>query len=164
MLENIDIDKYSKVHGEIDNKHPEWVHIGKYVIVGSESRILTHGPIRPFYENPHIYIEDLVWIGFRCIILPGVKIGKATIIGAGSVVTKDTEPYSIYGGNLIKFIRYQTPKETLRSFVVKWLMGKTMGYVKDIDWKLLTKDHINYIFDNRNKDMTLKEILNNETL
>jgi len=39
-----------------------------------------------------------VWIGYGSIILSGVNIGKGCIIGAGSVVTKDTEEYAIYGG------------------------------------------------------------------
>lgn len=45
-----------------------------------------------------VVIEDDVWIGTRSIILPGVRIGKGSIIGAGSVVTKSIAPYSIVGG------------------------------------------------------------------
>ena len=45
-----------------------------------------------------IVIEDDVWVGARCQILKGVHIGARSIIAAGSVVTKDTEPYSIYAG------------------------------------------------------------------
>lgn len=44
-------------------------------------------------------IEDDVWIGYGCTILGGVKIGEGSIIAAGSLVTKDIEPYSIYGGS-----------------------------------------------------------------
>lgn len=43
-------------------------------------------------------IEDDVWIGYGSTIMSGVKIGKGSIVAAGSVVTKDVEPYSIYGG------------------------------------------------------------------
>lgn len=43
-------------------------------------------------------IEDDVWVGYGSTILSGVKIGTGSIIAAGSVVTKDVEPYSIYGG------------------------------------------------------------------
>ena len=43
-------------------------------------------------------IEDDVWIGVGAIILSGVTIGKGSIVAAGSVVTTDVEPYSIYGG------------------------------------------------------------------
>ena len=48
--------------------------------------------------NP-IIIEDDVWIGARVIILPGRRIGRGSIVGAGSVITKDVEPFSIVGGN-----------------------------------------------------------------
>lgn len=44
-------------------------------------------------------IEDDVWIGYGAIIMSGVTLKKGSIIAAGSVVTKDTEAYSIYGGN-----------------------------------------------------------------
>lgn len=55
-------------------------------------------------EEP-IYIEDEVWIGANVTILPGIKIGRCSVIGAGSVVTKDVEPYSIYAGVPAKKIR-----------------------------------------------------------
>lgn len=44
-------------------------------------------------------IEDDVWIGYGAIIMSGVTLKKGCIIAAGSVVTKDTLTYSIYGGN-----------------------------------------------------------------
>jgi acetyltransferase-like isoleucine patch superfamily enzyme len=46
-----------------------------------------------------VIIEDDVWIGHGTIILSGVKIGTGSIVGAGSVVTRDVDPYSIYAGN-----------------------------------------------------------------
>ncbi len=46
-----------------------------------------------------VRIEDDVWIGHGSIILSGVNIGQGSIVGAGSVVTKDVEPFSIYAGN-----------------------------------------------------------------
>jgi acetyltransferase-like isoleucine patch superfamily enzyme len=45
-----------------------------------------------------IIIGDDVWIGYGSIILSGVKIGSGSIIAAGSIVTKDVEPYCIYIG------------------------------------------------------------------
>ncbi len=44
------------------------------------------------YNERPIYINDYVWIGTRAIILPGVTIGKGSVIAAGSVVTKDVPP------------------------------------------------------------------------
>jgi len=46
-----------------------------------------------------IKIEDYVWIGFGAIILKGVTIGKGAIVAAGSVVSKDVEPFTVVGGN-----------------------------------------------------------------
>lgn len=52
-----------------------------------------------------IIIEDDVWIGLGSIVLSGLTIKTGSIIAAGSVVTKDVEPYSIYAGNPAKKIR-----------------------------------------------------------
>ena len=54
--------------------------------------------------NREVIIGDDVWIGYGSIILSGVSIAQGCIIAAGSVVTKDTEPYGIYGGNPAKWI------------------------------------------------------------
>ena len=56
-------------------------------------------------ENEITVIEDDVWIGYGAIVLSGVTIGTGSIIAAGSVVTKDVEPYTIYGGSPAKKIR-----------------------------------------------------------
>ncbi len=53
-------------------------------------------------------IEDDVWIGRNAIIMPDVRIGKGSIIGAGAVVTKDVESYTIAGGVPAKPIRKRT--------------------------------------------------------
>lgn len=45
-----------------------------------------------------VIIEDYVFVGPRAIILPGVKIGKGAVVGAGAVVTKDVDDFSIVGG------------------------------------------------------------------
>ena len=50
-------------------------------------------------ESKKIVIEDNVWIGFNCIILKGVTIGRGAIVAAGSVVTKDVAPFTLVGGN-----------------------------------------------------------------
>lgn len=50
-------------------------------------------------------VEDDVWLGLRAVIMPGVVIRSGCIIAAGAVVTKDTEPYSIYAGVPAKKIK-----------------------------------------------------------
>lgn len=52
-----------------------------------------------------ITICDDVWIGTNVVILPGVTIGAMSIVGAGSVVTKDVHPYSVVAGSPAKVIR-----------------------------------------------------------
>lgn len=57
-------------------------------------------PINQQGEKPHrsVIIGDNVWIGARCIILPGVSIGDNAIIGANTVVTKDVSMNSVFVG------------------------------------------------------------------
>lgn len=52
-----------------------------------------------------IKIEDDVWIGANVTILPNVILKRGSIIGAGSVVTKDTEEFCIYAGVPAKKVR-----------------------------------------------------------
>lgn len=52
-----------------------------------------------------ITIKEGAWVGARAILLPGVTISEHAIVGAGAVVTKDVEPYSVVGGNPAKLIK-----------------------------------------------------------
>lgn len=91
------------------------VTIGNDVMMGPECMIFTANhsfsrtdiPMRlQGYDAPRsVVIEDDVWIGARVIILPGVRVGRGSIIGAGSVVTHDIPPYSIAAGNPARVIR-----------------------------------------------------------
>lgn len=54
-----------------------------------------------------IEIENNVWVGHNAIILDGIRIGSGSIVAAGSIVTKNIEPYSIVAGNPAKLIRYR---------------------------------------------------------
>ena len=66
------------------------------------NRIMNQG-----FDHKPIIIEHDVWIGAHSIILPGVKLGKGCVIGANSVVTRDTEEYSINVGSPAKLISYR---------------------------------------------------------
>lgn len=93
----------------------DYVTIGNNVMMGPDCMIFTQNHDYSNKEIPmceqgfssvrSVSIEDDVWIGARVIILPGVVVGKGSIIGAGAVVTKNVEPYTIVGGNPAKFIK-----------------------------------------------------------
>lgn len=59
-------------------------------------------------------IGNDVWIGINAIILKGVKIGDGAVIGAGTVVTKDVEPYVIVAGNPAKIIKHRFKAEEIK--------------------------------------------------
>ncbi len=56
-------------------------------------------------DNGTTIVEDDVWIGTSSVIMSGVKIGRGSIVAAGSVVTKDIPECEIWGGNPAKKIR-----------------------------------------------------------
>ncbi len=89
--------------------------IGDYVMMGEDCTIITRNhrferlntPMmyQGFEEEKPVIIGDDVWIGDRVTILPGVKIGKGSIIAAGAVVTHDVPEYSIVGGVPARIIK-----------------------------------------------------------
>ena len=104
----------------VDNKT---IRIGDRVLIASNVQIYTSShPVLPqerfvpdwrerqttffrTYARP-IEIESNVWIGGGCILLPGVTIGKNSVIGAGSVVTRPIPPNCVAVGNPCRVIRY----------------------------------------------------------
>jgi acetyltransferase-like isoleucine patch superfamily enzyme len=67
---------------------------------------VSNGQIDLFdIPKKQIIIEDDVWIASHCIIMKGVKIGRGSVIGAGSVVTKNIPPSVIVHGNPAKIVR-----------------------------------------------------------
>ena len=99
------------VNSELDGP----VYIGNDVMMGPEVVVYTRNHRHDSVEIPMIeqgyedyqpvVIEDDVWIGRRAMIMPGVHIGKGSIIAAGAVVTKNVEPYSMCGGVPAKLIK-----------------------------------------------------------
>ena len=60
---------------------------------------------RPPLASASVSIGDRVWIGFNAIVLKGVRIGEASIVGAGSVVAADVPPYSVVAGNPARLVK-----------------------------------------------------------
>ena len=91
------------------------VAIGCDVVMGPDVVIMTNTHA---FENPNqpirlqgnggsspVIIEDDVWIGTRVIILPGVRIGRGSVVGAGSIVTRDLPALSVAVGVPARVIR-----------------------------------------------------------
>lgn len=88
------------------------VRIGADVQIGPNVQLLT--PTHPLEAEPRrrrleagepITIEDNVWLGGGVIVLPGVTIGADTVVGAGTVVTRDLPPGVVAAGNPARVIR-----------------------------------------------------------
>jgi len=80
------------------------VMFGPYpMIIGGDHNISVVGKLMTNVHtggvNKPVVIEDDVWIGARVLILKGVTVGEGSVIGAGSVVTRDLPPYVVAYGN-----------------------------------------------------------------
>ena len=101
----------------INARLPNAITIGRDVLMGPDVVVFATShrfedvtqPMRTqgFTDLQPVNIEDDVLIGTRVIIMPGVTIGKGSIVGAGAVVTKDVPPYAIVGGVPAKIIKYR---------------------------------------------------------
>lgn len=92
------------------------IKIGNKVAFGPGVTIATVGhPIHPDYRRlmygSPVTIEENCWIGANTTICPGITIGKNSVIGAGSVVTKDIPENSVAVGNPCKVIRKISEKD-----------------------------------------------------
>lgn len=88
------------------------VRIGRKAFItdnshGASDRSLLDTPPnkRPLYSKGPVTIEDNVWIGEMTCIMPGVTIGRGTIIGANSVVTQDIPAYCVAVGSPARVIK-----------------------------------------------------------
>lgn len=124
------------------------VYIGKYCAIGANLKIITlnHDYNYPaiqgtFYKKNfnichpgeintpptiertkgNVIIGNDVWIGDDVIILSGLKIGDGCCIGAGSIVTKSLEPYTICAGIPCKKIKYRYKPDMINFLIIlKW--------------------------------------------
>ncbi|POY39249.1 transferase [Solitalea longa] len=137
----------------LKNDIPPHVTFGNYCSIAKNIRIfranhpknsftshpLLYNPIagyvkKDMLERPALNIGNDVWIGEWVVILPNVtSIGNGAIIGAGSIVTKNVEPYSVVVGNPAKIISQRFDEDTIKQLEeLRW-------------WELKKEDLINNI-------------------
>lgn len=98
-----------------ENVFMQGAKIGNYVMIAPNASILSKSHNFENLTVPMILqgeceekipvIEDDVWLGRNVVVMPGIRIGKGSIVGAGAVVVKDVAPYSIVGGVPARLIR-----------------------------------------------------------
>ncbi|WP_128381979.1 acyltransferase [Streptomyces cavernae] len=90
------------------------VHDGCRIATGVTIIAFNHGfddVKRPIRNQPitarGVVVESDVWIGARSILLDGVAVGRGSVVGAGSVVTRDIPEYAIVAGNPARVVRHR---------------------------------------------------------
>jgi len=88
------------------------VHIGHHVMIGPVVQIYTAARLLPAEPRIQgwevakpIVIEDNVWLGGGAILLPGVRIGRNAVVGAGAVVSRNVPANTVVAGNPARVIR-----------------------------------------------------------
>jgi len=88
------------------------IHIGHDVLIGPRSQLITglhpmemETRVRGLESAAPIRIENGAWLAASVIVLPGITIGEGSVVGAGSVVTKDVAPKVFVAGNPGRVIR-----------------------------------------------------------
>lgn len=121
------------------------VNIGDNVLIAPNVSIYTAG--HPLHADTRktgyeygipVTIGDNVWIGGNSIIMPGVTVGCNSVIGAGSVVTKDVPDWTIVAGNPARVIRKITNEDRQYYFKDKKFDDEAMAHIEE----LLSKDEL----------------------
>jgi acetyltransferase-like isoleucine patch superfamily enzyme len=97
------------------------VLIGPYCIIHSANHKfddITKLIVEQGFKKAPVKIGDECWIGANVIILPGVSIGKGSVVGAGSVVTKNIPPYSVVVGNPAQILYSRLDRKVAPSSII----------------------------------------------
>jgi chloramphenicol O-acetyltransferase type B len=153
-----------KVH---DDDEGTTLRIGAYCSISSEVQIflgknhrvdwVSSYPFPAFFvEAKHIpefgvsrgdvTIGSDVWLCANCMILSGVTVGHGAVIGAGAVVTRDVQPYSVVAGNPAKHVRWRFDEKMRQELLATawwdWPEAELRGIVE-----ILCSDRIPELLD-----------------
>jgi acetyltransferase-like isoleucine patch superfamily enzyme len=88
---------------EFDRTHPSGIHIGRESYVAFGAVLLTHDMTRGIYADTRV--GERCFIGAHSILMPGITVGDGSIVGAGSVVTRDVPAGVIVAGNPARIVK-----------------------------------------------------------
>jgi acetyltransferase-like isoleucine patch superfamily enzyme len=129
------IGKHSRIFPFCWIEPGEGVYIGEQVGVGAYTLIFTHGAWSDFLHNGAVKfgavtIEDHVWLPWRVFVLPGVTIGRRSVIGANSTVTTSIPAHTLAAGYPAKIIKSEVNTEMSPDEFIKRVKIIFLAYQK----------------------------------
>lgn len=156
VLYNVKIGKYTSVGPNvrvIRGQHPTRTFVSTHPIFYSTQQVIgktfvNENTFDEYRYTDEGYIAEIgndVWIGDGVTIMEGVSIADGTIVAAGANVVKNTEPYSIIGGNPARVIRYRFSRDDIEFLQVLQWWNKDHKWIEEHahcfkDVELLKKD------------------------
>lgn len=96
------------------------ISTGARIVCGSEDFVNSLLGFMPDEFKTVIYgknrIENFAWVGAGAIVLPNIIIAEGSVIGAGAVVTKDTEPWMVYVGNPAVILKRRNKRKIMDDY------------------------------------------------
>ncbi len=93
------------------------IEVGNYASIAPLAVLVASShpnfsPVRKLVrcKRAKVVVEDGAWIGSHAVILPGVRIGKCSVVAAGAIVTENVPPYTVVAGVPAKVIRKLKPQ------------------------------------------------------
>lgn len=125
LFVNVEVGAFCSISDNVvvgGGNHPlDWVSTSPAFYKGRDSISKRLAKLEYDASDAHTIIGNDVWIGNGAYMKPGIRIGDGAVIGMGSVVTKDVEPYAIVAGNPAKVIRKRFDDATIQKLLdLKW--------------------------------------------
>jgi acetyltransferase-like isoleucine patch superfamily enzyme len=129
IAHNVEVLPFTHPSRDFVSTHPSFFSIVKQAgFTFVENQLFEETIYADDRKRYHLVIGNDVWIGANVTFIGGVKIGDGAIVAAGSVVTRNVEPFSIVGGVPSKHIRFRFEKNFIEFLIHdKW-------WERDFDW------------------------------
>lgn len=126
----VHIAPYTCIIGGVDSKlimeDFTGISAGSKILCGSDD--FTKGMMNPQvpvkYRSPkisYVHFKRFSCVGVNCVVMPGVTLAEGSVVGSNSVLTKDTEPWTVYVGNPARPVKIRDKKKIIQ-------YAKELGY------------------------------------